>query len=85
MKKRAAAAEAEDKMQTSWVKLLLLSGAAFAFALLATAPAQLQATTAEQAYREGQNAGNKAYEDDRAPEDDEEEEEGGCCGGGGGM
>lgn len=70
-------------MKLLCVKGLLIGGALLAFALMSSAPTQVQATTAEQAYNEGKAAGNKAYEDDRAPEDDEDsEEQGGCCGGG---
>ena len=83
MKKRVAAVEAAVEMKSSWIKGLLVGCAAFLFALMAIAPTQLQATTAEQAYNQGQAAGAKAHSDDAAPEEEEEEEEGGCCGGGG--
>ena len=69
-------------MKLLWIKSLLVGGAVFVFAVLAMAPTQLQATTAEQAFEAGQAAGKKAFADDSSSEEEEEEEEeeGGCCG-----
>jgi hypothetical protein len=70
-------------VKLSWLKSLLIGGAALLFALMSLSPGELQATTADDAYNAGYEAGAKAYDENNQDEGEEEEEEGGCCGGGG--